>query len=137
VSVSVLNPSPSTPSEIKTYFAEPSQSALSEQIRHRLTREANNAFACENAVRIDADNKQAGSFLRFEERTKSFDFAFEARAADFEIVPLGLDVLDLRLEGAHLVDAFLSVAASGHGIGFSLFDLGDHGGDGAVFGAPG
>jgi hypothetical protein len=75
--------------------------------------------------------------LRFEERTKRLHLALESRAADFEIVPLGLDVFDLGFEGAHLVDALLAVAASGHGVGFSLFDLGDNGGDGTVFGAPG
>jgi hypothetical protein len=59
--------------------------------------------------------------------TKSLDLAFEPGAADFEVVALGFDVFELGLEGAHLVDALLTVAARGHCVGFAFFDFGDFG----------
>jgi hypothetical protein len=57
--------------------------------------------------------------------TKRLDLAFEPGAANFVIVPFGLDILEFRLQSAHLVDALLTITARGHCVGFALFDFGN------------
>jgi len=69
-------------------------------------------------------SKQMILLLCVEQRPQCLDFALEPRAPDFEIITLGLDVLEFRLQGAHLVNALLAVAARSHGVGFALFDFG-------------
>jgi len=59
-----------------------------------------------------------------EQCTERLDLAFEPSTSYFEVVTLGLDVLEFGLESAHLVDALLTIAARSQCVGFALFDLG-------------
>jgi hypothetical protein len=63
-----------------------------------------------------------GLLLRSKQRAESLDLALKPGTADFESVALSLRVFELGFQSAHLIYAFLAIAASRHCVGFSLFN---------------
>lgn len=69
------------------------------------------------------DRNRSRSLPCLKQRTQRLDLALEPGAPNLEIVALGLDILELRLESAHLIDPLLTIATRSHGVGFALLDL--------------
>jgi hypothetical protein len=67
------------------------------------------------------------------QRAESLNLALKPGTANLEVISLGLDTIEFGLESAHLVDAFLTIATGGHGVGLSLFDSGHLWGEWAGF----